>query len=44
MERTPLILELLKFNFDRYVSWGNAVGTEEMRDDVRVWVCSLLGL
>lgn len=43
MERTLLILELLKFNFDSYVSWGNAVGIEEMRDDVRLGVYSVLG-
>lgn len=44
MEKTPVILELLKFNFDKYVSRGNAVGTEEMRGDFRVWICSTLGL
>lgn len=44
MEKKPIILELLEFNFDEYVSGGNAVGTEEMRGDFRVWIYSTLGL
>lgn len=44
MEKNPVILELLEFNFDKYVSRGSAVGTEEMRGDFRVWICSTLGL
>lgn len=44
LEKTLVILELLEFNFDKYVSRGNAVGTEEMRGDFRVWICSMLGL
>lgn len=35
-----VILELLEFNVDKFVSGGNAMGAGEVRGDFRVWVCS----
>lgn len=35
-----VILELLEFNVDKFVSGGNAVGAGGVRGDFRVWVCS----